>query len=134
MRGKGTPLAGVSPWREVGCQRGGASAGRLWHRGYAVAAGAILEPLAWRGAGGAAAGWRPSLTMGFALGSGDSNGADSELRTYRQTGLEDNNDVFSGVTSFRYYGEVLAPETSLPVLGSSTSQSRKNSSVSLRMG
>ena len=31
---------------------------------------------------------------------------------FRQTGIQDNNDKFGGVTSFKYYGELLEPELS----------------------
>jgi len=49
---------------------------------------------------------RPTVTAGYAVGSG---GLD-EGTHFRQTGLHDNNDKFGGVTSFRYYGELLDPE------------------------
>jgi alginate production protein len=52
----------------------------------------------------------PSLTLGFAYGSGDSNTDDSVDRTFRQTGLHDNSHTFNGVTSFSYLGQVLEPE------------------------
>lgn len=51
--------------------------------------------------------WR--TTLGFALGQGGERGAAYE-GTFRQTGLQDNNGKLGGVTSFRYYGEVLDPE------------------------
>ena len=47
--------------------------------------------------------------MGYAYGSGGSS-ADGTDRTFRQTGFQDNNGRFDGVTSFRYYGELLDPE------------------------
>ncbi len=55
---------------------------------------------------------RPSFTLSFAQGSGDSNPDDGTDRTFRQTGLNDNNSKFSGVDSFRYYGELLRPQLS----------------------
>ncbi len=48
------------------------------------------------------------FTVGYALGSGDSNVSES----YRQTGYQDNNARFGGVTSFSYYGELFEPELS----------------------
>jgi alginate production protein len=45
---------------------------------------------------------RPSLTAGYAFGS----------RNFRQTGLQDNEGRFNGVTRFRYYGELFDPELS----------------------
>lgn len=55
---------------------------------------------------------RPSLTLGYALGSGDGDPHDGRDRSFRQTGLQDNNDRFRGVDSFRYYGELFRPELS----------------------
>lgn len=55
--------------------------------------------------------FEPSLTLGAAFGSGDSDPDDKD-RNFRQTGLQDNNDRFNGVTSLKYYGEVLDPELS----------------------
>jgi alginate production protein len=51
---------------------------------------------------------RLTVTAGWAAGSG---GRDESGR-FRQTGLHDNNDKFGGVSSFRYYGELLDPELS----------------------
>jgi len=53
---------------------------------------------------------RPSLTLGYAFGSGKSGMREERDRGFRQTGLQDNNDKFRGVASFRYYGELLDPE------------------------
>lgn len=50
----------------------------------------------------------PSLTLGFAIGTGDDGkGNDS---TFRQSGMHDNSGRFNGVTSFKYYGEALDPD------------------------
>jgi len=54
----------------------------------------------------------PSLVFGYARGSGDDRPDRGEDRSFRQTGLHDNNDKFNGVTSFRYLGELLRPELS----------------------
>lgn len=48
----------------------------------------------------------PALTIGFAGGSG--NGRSDG--TFRQTGLQDNNNKFGGVDRFRYYGELSRPD------------------------
>ncbi len=60
-----------------------------------------------------------SLTLGYAVGSGDvrsdSSRADDQRsndHSFRQTGLQDNNDRFHGVDRFKYYGELLRPELS----------------------
>ena len=55
---------------------------------------------------------RPSLTLGYAFGSGKSGLREERDGGFRQTGLQDNNDRFRGVASFRYYGELLDPELS----------------------
>ncbi len=50
------------------------------------------------------------LTAGWAFGQGDNNTRDGTDGSFRQTRLQDNNGKFGGVTSFRYYGELLDPE------------------------
>ena len=52
-----------------------------------------------------------SFTLAYAFGSGgeDEEGTD---HVFRQTGFQDNNAKFDGVTSFRYYGELSDPELS----------------------
>ncbi len=54
--------------------------------------------------------FRPSLTLGYALGSGDKTGSDLVSQEFRQTGYEDNSGRFGGFANFQYYGEVLNPE------------------------
>lgn len=56
--------------------------------------------------------FEPSLTVGYAIGSGDSSPDSGDDRSFRQTGLQDNNWKFRGVDRFRYYGELLRPELS----------------------
>ena len=50
----------------------------------------------------------PYVTLSYAFGSGDGD-KDSD---FRQTDLQGNSDKFGGVTSFKYYGELLDPELS----------------------
>lgn len=52
------------------------------------------------------------ITGGFALTSGDKDSTDETDDSFRQTGLQDNNGKFGGITSFRYYGEAFEPELS----------------------
>lgn len=52
--------------------------------------------------------WRPTIVAGYAFASGEDD-ASSDVG-FRQTGLQDNNGKFGGVTSFKYYGEALEPE------------------------
>lgn len=62
--------------------------------------------------------WQTSLpgqltfTAGYAIGSGDDEPDDGVDGNYRQSGIQDNDDKFRGVTSFRYYGDLLRPELS----------------------
>lgn len=52
----------------------------------------------------------PSITLGYAYGSGDDDSGDDIDRTFRQSGLHLNNGKWNGVSSFRYYGELTRPE------------------------
>ncbi|HZJ69402.1 MAG TPA: alginate export family protein [Planctomycetota bacterium] len=70
------------------------------------------------------------FTVGYALGSGDSDPNDDVDEAFQQTGLQDNNGRFGGVTSFRYYGELVDPELSnlgIVTVGVGTRLSRKTS-------
>lgn len=53
-----------------------------------------------------------NATVGWAVGSGDRDRADGTVKDFRQSGFQDNNGKFAGVTSFRYYGEIVDPELS----------------------
>jgi alginate production protein len=52
---------------------------------------------------------KPALTLAYAFGSGDDDPDDDTQRSFRQTGLEDNEAKVSGVNDFLYYGEFLQP-------------------------
>ena len=54
----------------------------------------------------------PSITLGFAYGSGDGDSTDNTDKSFRQTGLQDNNAAFNGITRLQYYGELVDPELS----------------------
>ncbi len=56
--------------------------------------------------------WEPSVTLEFAFGSGDDDPDDDVDHSFRQTGLQENNANFNGVTRFKYYGEAFDPELS----------------------
>ena len=101
MRLRAHPRERLSLHADGAMRRGRDGAMRL--RGYGVDAGAtwIL--------GGSS---RPSLTLAYAHGSGDSNPHDRTDYTFRQTGMEDNNGRIAGVDTFQYYGIVSAPELS----------------------
>ena len=55
---------------------------------------------------------QPSITLGFAYGSGDDDTDDGENSRFRQTGLQSNESKFAGDSEFKIYGEVLDPELS----------------------
>lgn len=55
---------------------------------------------------------RPTLILGYAFGSGDSDPEHGTDHTFRQSGLFQNKSRLRGVTRFRYYGELLQPELS----------------------
>ena len=54
--------------------------------------------------------WAPSLSLGYAFGSGDDDPDDGVDRRFRQSGLQDNEGEFNGVQSFKYYGVLFEPE------------------------
>ena len=54
----------------------------------------------------------PTITLGYAYGSGDGNRRDNRNSEFRQTGLQSNEGRFAGVSKFKYYGEVLDLELS----------------------
>lgn len=54
----------------------------------------------------------PSITLGYAFGSGDPNPLDNVDGNFRQTGLQDNQGKFNGTVKFKYYGELFDPELS----------------------
>jgi hypothetical protein len=53
-----------------------------------------------------------SFTAGYAFGSGDPDPLDGTDESFTQTGFNDNNGKWSGVTSFLYYGELVDPQLS----------------------
>lgn len=54
--------------------------------------------------------YRPAFGLAYAFGSGQRDS--SNRQGYRQSGYQDNNDKRGGVTSVKYYGELLRPELS----------------------
>jgi alginate production protein len=53
-----------------------------------------------------------SATFAVAYGTGDADPGDGRDHAFRQSGLQENEDGFNGITRFKYYGEVLDPELS----------------------
>ncbi|MCA9320552.1 MAG: alginate export family protein, partial [Planctomycetes bacterium] len=93
---------GFQVWADAGWVKGTEDELRVEGHGFDLAAMYVFEdhPL------------EPSLYLGFAWGSGDDDLSDGKDSSFRQTGLQDNNDKFNGVTSFRYLGELVRPEVS----------------------
>ena len=56
--------------------------------------------------------FEPSLTLGYAFGTGDSDPESGKDRNFRQTGLQGNESDFNGAVDFIYYGELFDPELS----------------------
>jgi alginate production protein len=101
VRSRGEPIEDLDYWLDLGYAGGRDGSTRI--RGWGVDLGATYEfqvaP-------------KPALTLGFAFGSGDRNPGDGTDRSFRQTGLQENESDFGGATDFKYYGEVLDPELS----------------------
>ncbi len=96
----GRPKRFFSGWLDASLLRG--TDKQQLQRGFAVDVGGTLAATTLK--------IRPSLTLGYAVGSGDKVGGDSVSQEYRQTGYETNSGRFGGFANFQYYGEVLNPE------------------------
>ncbi|MFT5139477.1 MAG: hypothetical protein ACI9H8_001477 [Lysobacterales bacterium] len=96
VRASGDWLLAQESWLEVSYLDG--RTGNIDNRGWALDFGSTWKP-----------GERFALTAGYAVGQGDAPGSLTD-HTFRQTGLHDNNAKFAGVTSFKYYGELVDPE------------------------
>lgn len=97
VRSLAQPRYGLGHWAELGFARGEAGLREL--DGFAFDVGGLYAfdlPL------------RPAVGAGIAFGSGASD--TSTRGGYRQSGVQDNNAKMGGVTSVRYYGELLDPE------------------------
>ena len=101
VRALGEWLPETELWAEFAMLRG--YEGFVDLDGYGFDVGATYEPDALHP-------W--NFTAGFAFGSGDDDPFDGVDENFRQSGLQDNNARFGGVTSFRYYGEIFDPELS----------------------
>jgi alginate production protein len=101
LRSRGEAVEDLDYWLEIAYVGGREGSRRI--QGWGVDLGATYE---WQ------VRLKPALTLGFAFGSGDRNPDDRTDRSFRQTGLQDNEGDFGGATDFKYYGEVLDPELS----------------------
>jgi alginate production protein len=101
VRSRGEPVEDLDYWLELAYAGGRDGGSRI--RGWGVDLGATYE---------LQMGPKPSLTLGFAFGSGDRDPDDGNDGNFRQTGLHENEGDFGGAADFKYYGEVLDPELS----------------------
>lgn len=53
---------------------------------------------------------QPTISLGYAFGSGDKDGSDGVDGNFRQTRLNDNSYRFNGLKRYRYYGVLSEPE------------------------
>ena len=88
-------------WIQTAMVRGTDSSQRI--RGEAVDVGLTYL------IGGSVKDIKPSITVGYAYGTGDNNPNDGADTAFRQTGFQGNSDSFNGVARLKYYGEVLDP-------------------------
>ncbi len=90
-------------WSELSWLRGERPDKGRKFKAYALDAGNTFVLNSW---------WQPSLTLGYAYGSGDPAPKDPVIRAFEQTEYHDNTDNFNGVATFQYYGEIFDPELS----------------------
>lgn len=101
IQSEGKLGSGLNYWIQSAMVRGTDSSRRI--RGEAVDVG-LTQVF------GASTGIRPSITVGYAYGSGDGNPNDNVDTAFRQTGFQGNSDSFHGVARLKYYGEILDPQ------------------------
>lgn len=101
LQSEGRILNHLKYWVQTAIVRGTDSSQRI--RGEAIDVG-LTQVF-----GGA---MEPSITIGYAFGTGDGNSNDNVDTSFRQTGFQGNSDKFNGVARFKYYGEVLDPKLS----------------------
>lgn len=101
VRSRGEPVEDLDYWLELGYVGGRDGPNRI--RGWGVDLGVTYE---------LQVGPKPAVTLAVAFGSGDRDPDDGLDRSFRQTGLQENEADFGGAASFKYYGEVLDPELS----------------------
>jgi alginate production protein len=95
------PVEDVRAWADLALARGRDRDERIRGSGFDVGATWVLPlPL------------EPSLTAGYAFGSGGDDDPANGDSDFRQTGLQDNTGRWNGVTTFGLYGELLDPELS----------------------
>jgi alginate production protein len=101
MLGKTRGLVKLKYWSELAFLRGEDKGRKFQSYAWDLGTSLILDVLL-----------QPTLTFGYALGSGDMTPKVSPNKSFEQTGYEDNFGRFNGVATFKYYGEIFDPELS----------------------
>lgn len=101
LHSRGEIVRALDYWLELAHVRGREGSRRI--RGTGFDLGATYK---------AALPLEPSLTVGYAFGTGDADPNGRVDRSFRQTGLQGNKARFNGVTRFKVYGELFDPELS----------------------
>ncbi len=97
----GELLDGLYSWLELAHVRGRGEDGKIRGFGFDLGSTYVFDLP-----------FEPSITLGYAFGSGDEDPDDGRDENFRQTGLQGNSADFNGVTSIAYYGEMFDPELS----------------------
>jgi alginate production protein len=103
VRAYGTPSNRFNYWSEFSLLRGKDELKKSF-RGRAYDVGGTYRFTGVR--------FAPSITLGYAHGSGDDNPNDGKNYEFRQTGLHSNEARLGGIPKVRYYGEALDPDLS----------------------
>ncbi|MBI1853285.1 MAG: alginate export family protein [Planctomycetes bacterium] len=99
IRTRAEPTRGLRHWLDAAMSRGRLDGERNF--GYAVDTGVTYV---------FRSDYEPSITVSYAVGTGDDTPFDGVNRSYQQTGLQQNIGRWNGVTTFRYYGEIVDPQ------------------------
>ncbi len=99
LHADGALWKGAASWMEIAQVRGQDGPQRVRGMGFDVGATYTFERAG-----------APSLSLGYAFGTGDDDPDDGLDRRFRQSGLQDNEGEFNGVQSFKYYGVLFDPE------------------------
>ncbi|MCI0526639.1 MAG: alginate export family protein, partial [Nitrospira sp.] len=101
LHSSGEILRDLDYWLELAHVRGKEGSGKIRGIGFDVGSTYVWDlPL------------EPSISLGYAFGTGDDDPDDGVDKSFRQTGLQENEGEFNGVPSFKYYGELFDPELS----------------------
>jgi alginate production protein len=123
IRWMGKPTKGIKGWTDLAIMRGTDKQKTL--RAWAFDAGASYTVRSTN--------IRPTISMGYAIGSGDNDKGDDVDHRFRQTGYQDNTNSLGGKASFAYYGAVLRPELSNLVIFTLSASARPITESSVQL-